>query len=1083
MLRFIFGRFKKLPVIKGGLISVVVFLLYSNCQRVQYSYDYNVLQSGSTSGLVINEGKATRVPHVSVRINLDYLSETSSAEYEFMRLALQGENRESKKWIPFNKSTEFQFPESFAADGSKDGIKSLIVEIRVKGSTNLLRLDGQFVLDTLPPTFLGLSINNNADLTRVNYSKLQVHVEDKGSPVINLCFKSKKTPPSVSDKCWIPLGIYKLSEKKILKATEIPFLLGFLPSRYTVFAFAMDQAGNVTSLLEQGSGKKGFDKNDIYYDPPIPPVMIDVFATNSEQPNYPPKREELIVKKNETVYISWNVVEARGGLGPTPMRLYFTMDEVSYIPIASELKNSSNGGCNLVNGATGCYLWKSTVDESDYFRIRVGVKDKNDQITYVTALPLNSKSFNQVAGNTDPGLGGSASAAIFFNYNSSSYFQADPQSLVITNSGNIIFRDIKRGIILVQPENGIQQVLVPLKEGIERNGSLPQATLSYPFAKIALDYQDRIVVSDLHSVRIIDLEKQTIEPVIGGGVNSVLENDVTAFDFKYENCYNDCPIIPLPNGDLFFMTARDLNTTSGGAGLRLYKSKDTKISKFIPTGLESAEYPTWNINSTENFLNNAVIEFDPNTSEIRRSIVNMQHPVVGGRIDAYSTIDFKTMKSFTMDKQIPNAFNHGYDSVNFLTDRVGEIYAFSRLEGFLKKYNKNANSWEPILGTGIFGQCEDGTLANECNVDLQSVFVGLQEQIYFADRGRIRTITADNKVITIVGQSFSFGDSGLATSARFGMIKYFDQTKNGKVTLLDSAEVRFRDFSIDGKIQTIAGNGNEGSPNSSVAAPLSPMRIGYWGAYYSFSMNRDTGDLFIENSTLNRQSGKWSPILGFDDGVSYLDADGLPGKRVFTQYPFIHMGYGNSQLLASTGAWDSSNGGFSYGAMLKLFDNTNGEFRQKHLAGNRRVTVGSYSADGVLLSDADVPSQFGQSNLPAIYSSENDEWYTAQLDTNSIKILKAGIDQRMRTLVNLPRNIQSFTYVLSASNEPVIYYCSAGRIYKYNIISKLENALAWPTETINCFGHSLVWNKKRSSLLFSFTQNSLSAFGEIFDKP
>ncbi len=1088
-----------------AIISIFICVLtlpFQNCSQVDFALNYNTLASLASSGpmLIVNGGRPSNSKIMPVAFQLAALQSQTGAEFTSMRLGLNRNTLDSAPYVPFANPTSIDLQTEYANDGTKDGIKNIYVDIHIKGTEAAMNLIGQLTLDTIAPTTQSLNIENGASSTTMNYTSLQLQAHDTYSNITQVCFKTFAIQPSVKDLCWTPvsqLGANALSPNLDLK--KAPFLIGFVQGKYTVYAFLQDEAGNISKLTSAGAGTDKLDRKSIQYNPPIPPVLINIFASNTDHSSFPPKLNQLTNMPGDSIYIKWKVASAPGGLGANPVQLFYTLDEKHYSLIESNLANAANGDCSLDANYSGCYKWTSKIDTDKYFRIRVGVQDKNGQLSFASTLPINTGSFYILAGNTDPGLDGSAASAIFYNANLSQTFYADPQSFVITQFGSIVFRDSQRGLLLIDPYNGIQKLIVPLDVnggGHFVDGPLGTATLAFNNARIALDYNDRILIMDSSKIRVLDLQSKTLTSFIGNDSRSSGSLASGTLANKFDFSINDSggsntvlanPMYPLPNGDLIFKNGSDRSSIGAGASLRIYKASDQRIYTMNPSGA-GANYggswdPSWDITSSNHTLNNFGIGFDPFNSQLTNIFAGLYMQIVGDNAYYFSSLDPYTFKVLPQNLQMAIPFGFGHNTDQYLSDRVGNTTSFSRWGAKILQFNNSNNSWTTVLGTGTLGQCADGTKALDCNVDLQSVFIGPQNQIYFADRGRIRTI-ADGKVFSIIGQSYSFGDGGLATSARFGLVDYIDQDKNNNIVVLDSTEARFRSFPAAGAISTIAGNGTAGNPDDSQLAVNQPLLTGYWGGLYSFTIDQNTGDLYFVNYKLNATTGHWQNLYG--SATNFANGDGLPAASITANYPWATLGFGGGKLLQASNNWtyDATHpNGWLYDSFYKLYDSTN-NYVQSNLAGSHEPSTSGFGADGDPLSNAQVPPQFNQENSKVFYDKDKSRWYALNNRSSAIKILKEGPDEVMQTLVNLPRAISSFTYVLNSSSQPMVYYCATdGLIYKFNITLKTEKAIPWPSPSIACQGNALLLNPSRNSVIFPFSQNALNGVAEVVDTP
>src|SRR5690606_35150004 len=112
-----------------------------------------------------------------------------------------------------------------------------------------------------------------------------------------------------------------------------------------------------------------------------------------------------------------------------------------------------------------------------------------------------------------------------------------------------------------------------------------------------------------------------------------------------------------------------------------------------------------------------------------------------------------------------------------------------------------------VLGHGTIGECADGTDALSCMVDLQNFYVTSTGKMYFTDRGTIRTIDENNKIKTLFGQRLTYGDNVNALNARFSDIHKVFRLDNGKIIANDVGGSYLKEFTIEGNINIIAGDG------------------------------------------------------------------------------------------------------------------------------------------------------------------------------------------------------------------------------------------------------------------------------------
>ena len=985
------------------------------------------------------------------------------------------------------QTTAGPYPWTPGSAANSDAYRLRVTVSDNAGNTQTVSSAANFTVDSVAPTLTAgqMSINGGAATTSSNYVRVSLKGADDSTNITKFCLKLNTTSaPATSDACWVAVNAPSpgLTPGRGLTLTDFNYQMGFSPGTYHLYAWLMDQVGNVSSLTNGGAGTDGRDSASIAYSPAAPPVLANVLGVSSDSPASPPAAADLTIAAGHDVVIKWNA-SATAGFSGFPVSLYYTTNDTTYLPIAgtdvSPLPNSAGSGCTISSDYTGSYVWSGGSPSSAYFKVRVAVIDNNGMVALSTSSALNvASSLNFLAGNTDPGLGGSGTAALFYPEAASIYLP-DLGSLAVASNGIVYFRDLTRGVIIVKPTDGIQKLLIPTTGASSGDGGpVSSATLRLPF-KIALDYQDRLLIFDYDRIRRVDtsVTPMTITTIIGTGSSTAdgvgpLSVKITAPSAALSSVGSKAiPFFALPNGDIYFQSdAYAYQTLAGGFRIRVYKESTQTVQSIVPSGAGYYNYPTTSLTGVA--LEGFNVRYDPVTSVISTMQTNAYQVFSGD--SNWEPVNLDPSTYVSTGPHPPFAEAHGSNRVQALT---GEIYAVDRPHGKIVKFDPVGNGWTTVAGNNTRGACDDGTLATSCSMDPTDVFVNRQGTVYIVDRGRIRTIDDAGKVVTLLGQTLSSGDGGNPLAARFNSISSFDEWGTGKIVIADAGEAKVREFSIGGTIQTIAGNGTAAyTPDTTTLATAQGTNI------YENLINVDpaTGDVLTIQPNflkLKRSTGKWVVIAG-GGGTWYSVADGLNGSSIrLGNYSSI-LGFDGSNILATGSVWVAPN---VVDIFYKLYDLTTG--KQSHLAGYAGVSSGfgaddtPTSSSGALANSSATPSI-----IPAHYDSTGGRWLMVKFGDKAIHALVPGGNiTTLKTTAagTTTEGVQAFAYQLKSGHD-IIYYCSSSSrvLRKADVQAGTDVALTWPIASLRCSGYSMVYDSTRQSVIFSYTQNGLQGIAE-----
>ena len=819
------------------------------------------------------------------------------------------------------------------------------------------------------------------------------------------------------------------------------------------------------------------------------PALTAVSAAVVDQPDNPPSDAQLTTRQGSAVYIKWRATDDLA-LPAVPLRLYYTVDDATFLPIALAVSNQAGADCVLSGDETGCYVWR-TPPASGYFRVRVLVQNVDGALSAASTSPFNAgPPLRLLAGSPDLGTGISAASGVFLSHRDLT--QADAATLAVSSGGTIYFRDATRGLLVVDPVDGVMRVL--LARGAESSGDggpAAKATLR-AVPRIALDHQGRLLFFDHDRIRRIDttLPVPSVETVIGGGTSTAdgVRPTEVLLEAGEEQKKSGWTLLALPNGDIYFRAAAPSGTATSPR-LRVLRQASGRVESIAFSGLGDGLSPTQEIRDCA--VTHVGVVYDPQSSALRDLVIStMREPLRArctGEYDAaWARLAPATGIATSPPPPFPTSASWRWGGHDVpIQGMDGQLYLLSRVTATVFRLDPVANRWVPVLGTGHVGTCADGTAALSCALDVQDAFVDARGRMTFVDRGQIRAVDAAGKVVTLLGQSLHFGDGGDARWARFGAVPslaYWRDASSERVIVADPAALRVREFRIGGTVTTLAGNGSNEPIVYGTPATKQGLFLDFDRGTSRIVVEPQSGDVFAATqdgvARLVRSAGSWTRLVGGGNRV-YFDAgaDGRPGAELdFTEaFMPVPLGLGGAGLLTCHHHWADRCGGAN-DTLLKYHDTTDGTQSQALGAKgcsptDREVCLDGTQADACGLRRC-------SALLPAIYDASAGRWLFAVGWENAIRIFSPGATVQTLTLVD--RAILAFAYERDATlARNTIYYCSDdGRLYARNLNTATESALPWPIASISCVGDSLLFVEQGRRLIFAYQQHGMTGVAE-----
>ena len=941
-------------------------------------------------------------------------------------------------------------------------------------------LTSTFLVDSILPVISSFTVNNGVASTTNNNVPLSFTASDDNK-ITSICFKyNDSVRPLGTDACWTPIQNTGVTAATSVTVTNFSYRIGLANGSYTVYAWMKDGIGNVSI----NTNTVNIDSGAVTFTSGLPPLITGVVAGGTDALSDPVTDTQLTVPSGSSVFIKWKA-DSSTGFTSTPIQLSYTMDDVNWTSFGIALPNAAGAGCTITGSQTGCYKWTNGSPSNFYFKIRVKGTDTQGLVAQNNSPSLNATAFKFHVGNTESGVGGSASAGVFLTTIQSDIRKGDFRSLVVHPSGTVYFKDAARGILKVDPADGIMRVLIPMTGTSSGDGgAVTSATLTAP-SYIALDYQNNLLVWDSNRIRKINLSvtPATIETIIGGGnddSDTVLDPLQLKIDGITKNSSNIGKFHPTPNGDIFFKsTCLNYNTTCFPR-YRIYRRATNSVVSVYVGG---AGVPGQSQIDVKNCSWVSLVPVIDNTNNISGFIGNILAPPNTGTNVTCSWNTSYNNVGIVLDINGNAVNNYTYvgGETQFILAKNNLIYGYRREAGTLQVYNSTSNTWTSLNTSGN-GSCADGTLFSSCKITWDDIFVDPNGKIYLPERGAIRTVSDDNKIFTIMGQPLSYGDGLAANLARFGSLASLGVWNDGtfdRVVMLDQGEHRFREIALTtgATMTTLAGTGVSGAPNTSTLATSQPIFDTNSNSTANFFGLDTAGNIFLPSLShqigkLSRSTGIWSRFVG-GGATNFNIGDGMLGtdlKYNETNGIANVFGVANGKILTRLGI--NGTNVVSYPS-FKYFTTSTGV--QSSFAGKNApdVPIGPMCDVGTAVNDCNIPR--GTDFKSLTYDPFDDRWIVG-VNGYGIRTLKST-----GTLDNY-YNISTYKAfaINKAADREYFYYCDTNvtpnRIRKVDMKANpvTTTLLPWPVTSIACDGYNMIYSSSRNSLFFIFKQNGLN---------
>ena len=940
-----------------------------------------------------------------------------------------------------------------------DGEKSYTVS-QTDGSA-ITRIALVWVLDRAAPVAASI-VSTNGNAVTSAFLPVAVEVADALSPIDAICLQFNATSVAAdNDPRWIAVTAAApgTTPSRTLDLDEVFLALGRTPGAYHVTVRYRDRAGNASLLAGNTLGTPAVDSVDVTLTLGNPP-RARVVATRTGTPSTPLIDSDLTIAAGQDVVIQWVITDDKS-LPTGAVRIVATTDDRNWTLIPGTFDVDTQSGCTATPPFLGCV--RITATTSAYFKIRIYVRDSDQQTTLADSPPVNVAPFAIIAGNLSSGMGGSARAMLLDDRSRlGDQRSGDPGWFVVARNGDIYVRDRNHGIIRIDGATGAGDIFIDrAATSTGDGGPAASATVADP-TTLALGFDDTLLIYDSDRIRCVDLASpdKTIITLIGGGTaTDNAEADARAIALqRRSDQLKSLAIVPLPDGRIVFRSDQQLTAP---LRLRVYDPTTGRVSTVVLRGTGLFDQPSQDVSVCPN--DSFAVRFDPVSSEIQGFVIKtFQSPAPSTCASTDGSYRVGALRFDATGALLADTLPLE-NSQALTTGRDGKVYRYAPRAGSIAVAADDLSAWVTIVNANASAPCaDDGPIAT-CAIRPTDLHALPDGSLYYAEAGVVRAISRTLFNYPVAGERAFAGDGFDALTARFREVSSVDfHRADGHLTIaaLDIGSVRFREVQLNTNIiTTIAGNGLEGDIASGAAATASPLNVRNTSARAPlFVLDRASGDVYYQSLAtqyrLVRSTGQWAK-LGGDGATPYDQADGQAlGTIALDGYDRIVQPMGANGTSMLIGGLNHRPTPYAF-ADSQINAYTFASLVQSTVLKATGAASTSWCAIGTALTACNTPRLVAERQQRASYDTDLG-WIVADGAGTSFYALKPATGAVVAQAFPRPMlaPTQSFAYV--GGSQKYVYYCDAGgKLHNYDLATSTDLTVRQPPNVL-CTGNAMV---------------------------